>query len=49
MEVVGDCWDGGCGKGGCEEEGWLREAIANNLKQTSSVSRSVPHHTHYLT
>ena len=36
---MGDYWEGGCGKGRCEEEGWLMEAIANNQKQTSIVSR----------
>ena len=44
-EVVGECWGWHVWKGWVRVEGWhwLREAIANNQKSSSSVSRSFPH------
>ena len=38
--------DGGCEKGGCEEEGWLREAIANKRPVLADHFHTLPSTTH---
>ena len=38
--------DGGYKKGGCEEEGWLREAIANKCPVLADHFHTLPSTTH---